>query len=214
MSNNSDRFVPLEPIETEIIVVNSRFIASLSPVRTVEEAREFQKSIKAKYPDASHNVPAFVIGHGKSTISHSNDDGEPSGTAGRPALAVLSGSGLGNVCVIVTRYFGGTKLGTGGLVKAYGDAVKAVLPLVKRAKLVPTSTWQFTVGYPHYDQVLRLVNVYSGEINGTQFQENVSLTVRFKEEDVESFTSQLTELSAGKIKLVLISREGETPFPV
>ena len=89
-----------------------------------------------------------------------------------------------------------------------------MLPLVKRAKLVPTSTWQFTVDYPQYDQVLRLINAYSGEVNDTQFQENVSMTVRFKEEDVESFTSQLTELSAGKVRFVLISREGETPFPV
>lgn len=214
MNSTPERLVPLEPVETEITVVNSRFITSLSPVRSAEEAREFQKSIKARYPDASHHVPVFVIGHGNSTISHSNDDGEPSGTAGRPALAVLNGSGLGNVCVVVTRYFGGTKLGTGGLVKAYGEAVKAVLPLVKRAKLVATSTWQFMVDYPLYDQVLRLIHSQSGEVIDTQFEENVSMKVRFKDEVVESFTDQLTELSAGKVKPVLISREGETPFPV
>ena len=214
MNQKTERIVPLDPVETEITVVNSRFIASLSPVHSVEEAREFQKSIKAKFPDASHHVPAFVIGHGNSTISHSNDDGEPSGTAGRPALAVLSGSGLGNVCVVVTRYFGGTKLGTGGLVKAYGDAVKAVLPLVKRAKLVETSTWQFSVDYSLYDQVSRMIQRHSGEVIETQFEENVSLIVRFKDEDVESFISLLTELSAGKVKPVLISRESEIPFPI
>lgn len=214
MHPTPDRLVPLEPIETEITVVNSRFITSLAPVNSVEEAREFQKTIKARYPDASHHVPAFVIGHGNSTISHSNDDGEPSGTAGRPALAVLSGSGLGNVCVVVTRYFGGTKLGTGGLVKAYGEAVKAVLPLVKRAKLVATSTWQFVLDYPLYEQTLRLILSCNGEVLETQFEADVRLTVRFADEVVESFTSQLNELSAGKVKPVLISRESETPFPV
>jgi uncharacterized YigZ family protein len=214
MHPTPDRLVPLEPIETEITVVNSRFIASLAPVNSVEEAREFQKTIKARYPDASHHVPAFVIGHGNSTISHSNDDGEPSGTAGRPALAVLSGSGLGNVCVVVTRYFGGTKLGTGGLVKAYGEAVKAVLPLVKHAKLVATSTWQFVLDYPLYEQTLRLILSCTGEVLETQFEADVRLTVRFADEVVESFTSQLNELSAGKVKPVLISRESETPYPV
>ncbi|MGB4594755.1 MAG: YigZ family protein [Anaerolineaceae bacterium] len=214
MNQTSYRIIPLEPVETEVTVVNSRFIASLSPVKSVEEAREFQKVIKARYPDASHHVPAFVIGHGNSTISHSNDDGEPSGTAGRPALAVLSGSGLGNVCVVVTRYFGGTKLGTGGLVRAYGDAVKAVLLLVRRARLVPTSTWQFAIDYPLYEQTLRLIHGHAGEVVDTQFEVEVCLTVRFKDEDVESFTGQLKELSAGKVKPLMISRESETPFPL
>lgn len=214
MNTTLDRLVPLEPVETEITVGNSRFFSSLAPVKSVEEAREFQKTVKAKYPDASHHVPVFVIGHGKSTISHCNDDGEPSGTAGRPALAVLSGSGLGNVCVVITRYFGGTKLGTGGLVKAYGEAVEAVLPLVKRARLVATSTWHFTVDYPLYEQVFRLITTHSGEVIETRFEENVSITARFMDDDVSSFISLLNEFSAGKIKPVLISREGETAFPI
>jgi uncharacterized YigZ family protein len=214
MNKTPDRLVPLEAIETEITVVNSRFIASLVPVSSIEEAREFQKAIKANYSDASHHVPAFVIGHGNSTITHSSDDGEPSGTAGRPALAVLNGSGLGNVCVVITRYFGGTKLGTGGLVKAYGEAVKAVLSLVKMAKLVSTSVWQIIVGYPLYDQTLRLIHGYDGEVVETQFEVDVRIIARFTDEVVEAFTSQLTELSAGKVKPVLISREKETPFPL
>lgn len=214
MNSKPDRLVPLTEIETDITVVNSRFIASLTPAKSVEEAREFQKTIKARYPDASHHVSAFVIGHGNSTISHSNDDGEPSGTAGRPALAVLSGSGLGNVCVVITRYFGGTKLGTGGLVRAYGDAVKAVLPLVKRAKLVTTSTWQFVVDYSLYEQTLRLIQGLKGEVIENQFEAEVQLTVRFTDEVVESFTAQLNELSAGRVKPLLISREIETPFPI
>ena len=91
------RLIPLEAVETEITVVNSRFIANLAPASSVEDARGFISEIKKRHPDASHHVPAFVIGHGKSIIAHCSDDGEPSGTAGRPALAVLQGSGLGNV---------------------------------------------------------------------------------------------------------------------
>ncbi len=109
MDERDQRLVPLAPVETEIRVVNSRFIASLSPANSVEEAREFVAETKKRFPDATHHVPAFVIGHGQSIITHCTDDGEPSGTAGRPALAVLQGSGLGNVVVVVTRYFGGAR---------------------------------------------------------------------------------------------------------
>lgn len=214
MMKNINRLVPMEPVETEIVVVNSRFIASLSPVRSAEEARAFQKKIKEKYPDASHHVPAFIVGHGNSTISHSNDDGEPSGTAGRPALAVLVGSGLGNVCVVITRYFGGTKLGTGGLVKAYGEAVKAVLALVRKAVLVPCSIWQIEIAYSYYNQLLRLIQSCAGEVSDTEFGADVTLKVRFEDEIVEKFMGQLTELTAGKVKPVLISRDPETPFPI
>jgi uncharacterized YigZ family protein len=111
--------VPLKEIRRELIVVNSRFVATLAPVMSVEEAKAFIARIRGEFSDASHNVPAYLVGGGDSLIEHCSDDGEPSGTAGRPALAVLKGSGLGDVAVVVTRYFGGTKLGTGGLVRAY-----------------------------------------------------------------------------------------------
>ena len=114
-------------------MVNSRFIATAAPAVTVAEARAFVAHIKDAYSDASHNVSAYVVGHGNTVVAHAHDDGEPSGTAGRPALAVLQGSGLGDIVVVVTRYFGGTKLGTGGLVRAYGDAVREVLAVLPRA---------------------------------------------------------------------------------
>ena len=101
--------------------------------------RNSLQELKLEFRDASHNVPAFVIGHGQSIITHCNDDGEPSGTAGRPALAVLQGSGLGDAVVVVTRYFGGTKLGKGGLVRSYGDAVRSVLKLTPLAQKIANS---------------------------------------------------------------------------
>ncbi len=212
--DSEKRLIPLEEIENEILVVNSRFIASLAPAKIVEEAREYIAEIKRRYPDATHNVPAFVIGHGKSLITHCSDDGEPSGTSGRPALAVLQGSGLGNVVVVVTRYFGGTKLGTGGLVKAYGDAVREILPLVKLAELVETVTLAFTIPYNLYELCIRLIESNNGIVLDKVFAVEVDLLVQFKVENEESFKTDLVELCKGQVEIVEIERNPETVFPV
>lgn len=209
---NNQRLIPLEPVQKEILVVNSRFIADLEFAGSVEEARAHLAKVRERHPTASHNVPAFIIGHGNSIITHCSDDGEPSGTAGRPALAVLQGSGLGNVSVVVTRYFGGTKLGTGGLVRAYGDAVREVLKMVKPAVLLPTTTLMFATPYRLYDQAVRLMEAHQGQVLETEFFEDVTVTVRFKDEEVESFTSQLGNLSAGQIKPVVVEQNPENAF--
>jgi len=208
------RLIPLEAVETEIVVVNSRFVTNLAPANSVEEAREFIAAVKKNHPGANHHVPAFVIGHGKSIITHCSDDGEPSGTAGRPALAVLQGSGLGNVVVVVTRYFGGTKLGTGGLVKAYGDAVREVLKEVKVAALLPTTTLMFITPYRLYDQVVRLIEAHHGQVLDTEFLEEITVNVRFKDEELESFTSQLSNLSAGQVETIVVEQHPESVFPL
>jgi uncharacterized YigZ family protein len=208
------RLIPLDAVETEIIVVNSRFITNLAPANSVEEAREFIAAVKKNHPAANHHVPAFVIGHGKSIITHCSDDGEPSGTAGRPALAVLQGSGLGNVVVVVTRYFGGTKLGTGGLVKAYGDAVREVLKEVKVAALLPTTTLMFVTPYRLYDQVVRLMEAHHGQVLDKEFLEEITVNVRFKDEELESFTSQLSNLSAGQVETIIVEQNPESVFPL
>lgn len=208
------RLIPLEPVQTEILVVNSRFIADLEFAGSVEAARAHLARVREKHPIASHNVPAFIIGHGNSIISHCSDDGEPSGTAGRPALAVLQGSGLGNVSVVVTRYFGGTKLGTGGLVRAYGDVVREVLKGVKLAALLPTTTLMFVMPYRLYDQTLRLMEAHQGQILDTEFFEDVTVTVRFKDEEVESFSSQLSNLSAGQVSPIVVEQNPEGVFKV
>lgn len=209
-----ERLIPLEAVEVEIVVVNSRFIASLSPAKSVDEARAFIAEIKKRFPDATHHVPAFVIGHGNSIITHSSDDGEPSGTAGRPALAVLQGSGLGNVVVVVTRYFGGTKLGTGGLVKAYGDAVREVLLSVKKAVLIPSTTLIFAIPYRLYDQVVRLMDEHSGLVLETEFMEDITVTVQFKDEKLEDFQNDLRNLSNGQVETAVLEHDPESVFPL
>ncbi|HOU42491.1 MAG TPA: YigZ family protein, partial [Promineifilum sp.] len=144
---NTVRAIPAAETRVELVVVNSRFLATAAPAFSVEAARAFVGRVRAEFADATHNVPAYLIGHGAATIAHCHDDGEPSGTAGRPVLAVLQGSGLGDIAVVVTRYFGGTKLGTGGLVRAYGDAARAVVAALPRAEKVATVTALIEVPY-------------------------------------------------------------------
>ena len=211
---SKQRLIPLEPVQTEILVVNSRFITNLEYAGSVEEARAHLARVRGHHPTATHNVSAFIIGHGNSIVTHCSDDGEPSGTAGRPALAVLQGSGLGNVSVVVTRYFGGTLLGTGGLVRAYGDAVREVLKGVKFAALLPTTTLMFITPYRLYDQVLRLIEAHNGQVLDTAFLEEITVTVRFKDEEVEAFSGQLGNLSAGQVMPIMVEQNPETVFPL
>ena len=116
--------------------------------------------------------------------------------------------------VVVTRYFGGTKLGTGGLVKAYGDAVREVLKGVKFAVLVPTTTLMFVLPYRLYDQVVRLMETHAGQVIDTEFMEEIIVTVRFKDEVVETFTNDLGNLSSGQVEPIIIEQNSESVFPL
>jgi uncharacterized YigZ family protein len=206
--------IPACETRIEIVVVNSRFIATAAPVFTVEEARAFIARIRDEYSDASHNVPVYLIGHGSSVIAHTQDGGEPSGTAGRPALAVLSGSGLGDIAVVVTRYFGGTKLGTGGLVRAYGDAVRKVLAVLPRAMRVPTHTIAVEVPYALFERVRLLVETYHGQVMDQDFAAQVTVTARFAAERLAAFDGALRELSGGTIPVQLVSSDDAAIVPI
>ncbi len=206
--------IPAREARTEIVVVNSRFISSAAPAFSVEEARAYVNRIKAEFSDASHNVPAYLIGYGASVIAHCTDAGEPSGTAGRPMLAVLQGSGLGDVVVVVTRYFGGTKLGTGGLVRAYTDATKAVLEALPRAEKVPTHTVMVAAPYPYYEQIKLLVEEHHGQLLDQEFAVDVTLTLRFPMESYEPFQGALRELTRGTVEAIVIETNPETIMPI
>lgn len=196
--------VPATEIRREFTISNSRFISSLAPAFSVDEAKEFIQRIKAEFPDASHNVPLYIIGHGDSVIAHTTDAGEPSGTAGRPALAVLRGSGLGDVVVVVTRYFGGTKLGTGGLVRAYSDAVRTVVEDVPRAEKVLTHTVMLAFPYTYLERVRLLVAAQDGKVLDEDFTADVTVTARLRVEKVSGFQSSLSELTNGKVQAEII----------
>jgi uncharacterized YigZ family protein len=199
--------VPSNEVRTEIRVVNSRFIASLAPAGSVDEARAFINRIKAEFADATHNVPVFLIGHGDSVTAHCSDDGEPSGTAGRPALAVLQGSGLGDVVIVITRYFGGTKLGTGGLVRAYSDAVRSALEKVERSARVMTDTVMVAFPYTYLEHIRRIASSCNGEILQEEFMADVTVTARFRVEDTPEFQAQVMELTSGAVSVEVITSE-------
>ena len=196
--------VPAAETRIEMRVKNSRFLATIAPVFSVEEARAFVARINAEFADATHNVPAFVVGYGTAVTAHCNDDGEPAGTAGRPVLAVLQGSGLGDVAVVVTRYFGGTKLGTGGLVRAYGDAARAALEAVPRAEKVPSHNVLFAVPYPLFEQTRLLVEAHNGQVLDETFAADVTITARFAVERLPAFQAALSELSNGTVQVEIV----------
>ncbi len=206
--------IPARETRAEIKVSNSRFIATAAPVFSVEEARAFIARIKAEFSDASHNVPAFLVGFGPAVTAHCSDDGEPSGTAGRPALIVLQGSGLGDIAVVVTRYFGGTKLGTGGLVRAYGDAVKAVLEVLPLAEKIPTHTVMLALPYSLFERVKLLVADHRGQVLDETFAADITLTVQFTTEQFPAFQEALGELTHGTLQAEIIETNDETIMPL
>ena len=171
MENNTLSYrMILEGGENEIVEKKSRFIATIKKVDTIEEATYFIEEIKKKYWDARHNCSAFVIGE-KGECTRCNDDGEPSGTAGRPMLEVLLGENLCNVAVVVTRYFGGTLLGTGGLVRAYTQCVKEGLKSCKVGKMILGYQIEIETDYNYVGKILYILESYKiVPINSTYYQ--------------------------------------------
>lgn len=194
-----DYIIPAKRFSFESRVANSRFIASISPVFSVQEAKEFITFIKDVYRDASHNVPVYLIGYGATMIAHSSDDGEPSGTAGRPALAVLKGSGLGDTAIVITRYFGGTKLGTGGLVKAYSNSARKVIEAVPKAKKILVHHVSMHCPYNLYEHLKRSIVKCDGTIIDENFTDIVKITFSIPVDNFPQVKDLITELSQGQI---------------
>lgn len=201
--------VPLTEIRREQTVVNSRFIATLAPAFSSDEARTFIKRIRAEFADATHNVPVYIIGGGNTVTEYFSDDGEPSGTSGKPALTVLRGSGLGDAVLVITRYFGGTLLGTGGLVKAYTEAAQSVVNIVERGRRVPVHVAMMAIPYNLLERVRLLVSKNQGKVLGEDYAGDITLTLQFPVENYEAFQSDMREISAGKIQAEVIETKEE-----
>jgi uncharacterized YigZ family protein len=206
--------IPAKETESEIVVLKSRFITSIAPAFSVSDAKAYIKGIKLCYPDATHHVSAYIIGHTPSTIAHSSDDGEPSGTAGRPVLAVLQGSGLGDIVAVVTRYYGETKLGTGGLVRAYSTAVKEALTILPLAQTIPTTTVELNLDYKWYDPLLVLISKFNGEIQEKDFSGNITISVKFSDEKWKEFELALLTFSNASIKPIMLQHDNDTIVPI
>lgn len=180
----------------EFVEKKSRFIGYVKPVKTQEEATNFINSLKSKHWDATHNVSAFVLR--ENNIQRSSDDGEPSGTAGVPTLDVLLKENLVDVCVVVTRYFGGTLLGAGGLIRAYSHSSKIAVEAGHIITMAPCKVLSVSVDYSFYDRLNILLSEFNANIENSEFTDNVTVTFSVRENTVLLLQDKLTQVSNGK----------------
>ncbi|MDY2818675.1 MAG: YigZ family protein [Hominisplanchenecus sp.] len=201
--------------EGEIVEKKSRFIATVRPVESEEEASSFIAEMKKKYWNATHNCSAFVVGE-HNEIQRSNDDGEPSGTAGHPMLDVLLGEGIHNAAVVVTRYFGGTLLGTGGLVRAYSRSVQAGLAgctvLVKKKGFL----LRMETDYTGIGKIQYILGQRGLLITGSEYTDKVTVETLVPEAELSSLKEEITEGTSGRTlfaeeKEVFYAFDGKEP---
>ena len=183
-----------EERSVELIVRKSRFIAIARMCNSPADVKRAVDETRAKYPDSTHVVHAAVMG---SQFSYS-DDHEPKNTAGRPALEVLKGSGITNVIVLIVRYFGGTLLGTGGLVKAYGDSTKLVLDGIATEELVEKVRFSLTIGYELYESVKRILTALNADPVTEDFGTEISISGQIPLSEKDNLSSRISDLSNGK----------------
>ena len=201
--------------EGEIVEKKSRFIATVRPVESEEEASSFIAEMKKKYWNATHNCSAFVVGE-HNEIQRSNDDGEPSGTAGHPMLDVLLGEGIHNAAVVVTRYFGGTLLGTGGMVRAYSRSVQAGLAgctvLVKKKGFL----LRMETDYTGIGKIQYILGQRGLLITGSEYTDKVTVETLVPEAELSSLKEEITEGTSGRTlfaeeKEVFYAFDGKEP---
>jgi uncharacterized YigZ family protein len=201
--------IPAQTTRIEIRVVNSRFIATIGEARDADAARAFIEQVREEFADATHNVYAFRAGYGASVTEGMSDDGEPPGTAGRPALAVLRGADLGDVALVITRYFGGTKLGTGGLVRAYTQAAQEALAALPRAERVSRRQGRLSVPYSFYERVRNLVQEHGGELTDEGFAADVTLLISVPQDEAATLEAALAALSSGGLQIEWAADEAD-----
>jgi len=180
------------------VIDRSRFICTVERVQSVEEAQAFIRAMNTEFADATHNCWAYVVGAPGSTDRIGmSDDGEPHGTAGRPMLTVLQHCGIGEIAAVVTRYYGGTKLGTGGLVKAYGGAVQEALLTLLVAERVDTVTATFEVGYAQIGAVQQLLPTLEAEVQAQDFGALATFTVQLPRSEAAALEEAVGNLTRG-----------------
>lgn len=202
MSTPSRYPVPQGRARVEDRVRHSRFIATIGPAPTVDAARALIDSVRAEFPDATHHCYAFVVGPpGTTRNAGSSDAGEPAGTAGRPMLSVLVNSGVGDVAVVVTRYFGGVKLGKGGLVRAYSGSVQHALRVVETGEHVETVTWRVTVPYALADAARRAAEHEGAVVSDQAYDRDVRLTLDIPDDRTDAVERAVMDATSGAARI-------------
>ncbi|MFO7274286.1 MAG: YigZ family protein [Bacillota bacterium] len=186
--------------EAEIVIRKSRFIAHVAPVASEEAAWAFINEIRARHADATHNCFAFTVG----SVQRLSDDGEPSGTAGRPIFEVLEKQGLSDTAIVVTRYFGGILLGAGGLVRAYSQAAALGVEAAGVTEALPAVDLRVRLDYPLLGKVQHLLQQRGALTLHTAFGQDVVIDFRVLESDRERIAAELSELSAGRIAVEVV----------
>jgi uncharacterized YigZ family protein len=181
-------------------VKGSRFIATARRVTSEAEAMALIDEMKKEFHDASHNCFAWKAGVGRTQRYRYYDDGEPSGTAGLPILKAIDARGVSNACIVVTRYFGGTKLGTGGLMRAYGKMAADLLRSCEIEKKYFTETVYFTVGFDFVNVVHNIINTFEAEMKDTKYDEVVNFVVEVKASQLQAFKTKLNDGTNGQVK--------------
>lgn len=194
--------IPAGRCRCETEVNRSRFIATIEMVDSADAAQKFITAIKHEFPDANHNCWAYLIGPPGSTEKTGlSDDGEPHGTAGKPLLTTLQHSCLGDIAVVVTRYFGGIKLGKGGMVRAYTQASQAALEQLKTVEKINWTRVAADFSYPLLEKIEQLLPEYEALILNRTFSEHVTLELKLPVENLPRFHERLVDLSAARIKI-------------
>ncbi len=200
--SNSDTYRTLHsPCKAEIKVKGSRFIATAWPVQNREEAETALARISRQYHDATHNCFAYQVGVGDAKVYRSSDAGEPAGTAGQPILKVIQGADLTNILLVVTRYFGGTKLGVGGLIKAYTEAAQAALAEAAIVEVPILRRFRVITGYDHIQPVMRAANTLGARVSGSDYGETVQLTLDVPVSRVEAFRTAVVNGTSGQAQI-------------
>lgn len=202
--NDQPYQVPKAMAVFEEEIKKSVFITYLARTASIDEAKAFVAEIKAKHTDAGHNCWGFVAGRPEDSMKWGfSDDGEPSGTAGKPILAQLSGSGIGEITAVVTRYFGGVKLGTGGLVKAYGGGVQQALKLIETEEKRITDTVVLHCDYNLVSLVETLLHQFEGQQVSADYSDRVTMTVELEKRVISEFKTAIINKSGAKIEFSL-----------
>ncbi|MEM6162583.1 IMPACT family protein [Erwinia sp. P6884] len=184
-------------------IKKSRFITLIDHTEGVQAARAFVQRIKQAHPAARHHCWAWVAGAPSDSQQLGfSDDGEPSGTAGKPMLAQLMGNHIGEITVVVVRYYGGIQLGTGGLVKAYGGGVQQALKLLPRRQKIPMRHFSLTCDYAQLAEVERMIQRFNGQLLNNAFREQVTLSLALPYGQIDGFRRNLTDFSRGALALV------------
>jgi uncharacterized YigZ family protein len=204
MSEAARYSVPGERHRTQVTIERSRFICTVARVSGPEEAQAFIRELNAEFPDATHNCWAYVIGPPGSTGRVGmSDDGEPHGTAGRPMLTVLLHSGVGDVAAVVTRYYGGVKLGTGGLVKAYSGAVQQALATLPRAERIELVELTVRFAFPVIDRVRQLLPAHEAEVLAEEYGTEVEYRIRLPRSQRDALRASLLDATRGQLDVLV-----------